>query len=115
MQMQITPDTVKRERFGGIVATVKSVSAYPVTSTTVATKVGNAELAETLTSKTVKVEVIASLVAEPTNTTGYKWSSSKGPNMKLTPGTTTAVRVKVEEQAPITFLLPFLREWSGIQ
>lgn len=115
MQMQITPDTVKRERFGGIVATVKSVSAYPVTSTTVATKVGNAELAETLTSKTAKVEVIASLVAEPTNATGYKWSSSKGPNMKLTPGTTTAVRVKVEEQAPITFLLPFLREWSGIQ
>lgn len=24
-------------------------------------------------------------------------------------------RVKVEQQAPITFLLPFLREWSGIQ
>lgn len=115
MQMQITPDTVKRERFGGIIATVKSVSAYPVTLSAVATKVGNGELAETLTSKTAKVEVIASLVAEPNNTTGYKWSSSKGPDLKLTPGTTTTARVKVEEQAPITFLLPFLREWSGIQ
>jgi HlyD family secretion protein len=35
--------------------------------------------------------------------------------MKMTPGTTADVRVKVEEQAPITFLLPFLRKWSGIQ
>ena len=113
--MQITPDTVKRERFGGIVATVKSVSPYPVTSSTVATKVGNAELAETLTNKTAKVEVVASLLEESSNTSGYHWSSSRGPDMKLTPGTTTAVRVKVEEQAPITFLLPFLREWSGIQ
>lgn len=34
--------------------------------------------------------------------------------MKLTAGTTTALRVTVEERAPITFLLPFLREWSGL-
>ena len=115
MKMQITPDTVKRERFGGIVATVKSVSVYPVTSFTVASKVGNAELADTLTNKTAKVEIVADLMAQTSNTSGYKWSSSKGPEMKLTPGTTAFVRVKVEEQAPITFLLPFLREWSGIQ
>lgn len=115
MKIQITPDTVKRERFGGILAVVKSVSAYPVTSTRAASKLGNAELADRLTEKTAKVEVIAELISEPSNVSGYKWSSSKGPDMKLTPGTTTALRVKVEEQAPITFLLPFLREWSGIQ
>lgn len=94
---------------------VKSVSAYPVTSTRAASKLGNAELADRLTEKTAKVEVIAELISEPSNVSGYKWSSSKGPDMKLTPGTTTALRVKVEEQAPITFLLPFLREWIGIQ
>ena len=115
MKIQITPDTVKRERFGGIVAMVKSVSAYPVTSTRAASKLGNAELADRLTEKTAKVEVIAELISEPSNVSGYQWSSSKGPDMKLTPGTTTALRVKVEEQAPITFLLPFLREWTGIQ
>ncbi|MEP0857583.1 NHLP bacteriocin system secretion protein [Trichocoleus sp. DQ-U1] len=115
MTIQITPDTVKRERFGGVVAKVKSVSAYPVTSTSAGSKLGNAELADTLTGKTAKVEVIAELMPEPSNFSSYKWSSSKGPDMKLTPGTTTALRVKVEERAPITFLLPFLREWSGIQ
>ncbi|HBB34607.1 MAG TPA: NHLP bacteriocin system secretion protein [Cyanobacteria bacterium UBA8803] len=115
MKMQITPDTVKRERFGGIVATVKSVSPYPVTSTTAASKLGNAELADAIAGKTPKVEVIAELVPESSNVSGYKWSSSKGPDTKLTAGTTTALRVTVEERAPITFLLPFLREWSGLQ
>jgi HlyD family secretion protein len=115
MTMQITPDTVKRERFGGIVATVKSVSSYPVTSSTVATKVGNAELAESLTGKTAKVEIVANLGTDDRNPSGYQWSSSKGPNLKLTAGTTTNVKVNVEEQAPIAYLLPFLREWSGIK
>lgn len=115
MKVQITPDTVKRERFGGIVGTIKSVSAYPITSTRATSTVGNPELADTLTGKAAKVEVVAELIPKAGNASGFKWSSSKGPNMKLTPGTTMNARVTVEERAPITFLLPFLREWSGIQ
>jgi HlyD family secretion protein len=115
MKVQITPDTVKRERFGGIVGTVKSVSPYPVTSSSAASKIGNPELADTLTGKSVKIEVVVLLQPEATNISGYKWSSSKGPDSKLTSGTTSSVRVIVEERAPITFMLPFLREWSGFQ
>jgi HlyD family secretion protein len=55
------------------------------------------------------------LVGESGNASGYRWSSSKGPDSKLTAGTTASVRITVEERAPITFLLPFLREWSGFQ
>lgn len=115
MKVQITPDTVKRERFGGIVGMVKAVSPYPVTSSRAASKLGNPELADTLTGKSAKVEVMVLLQPEATNASGYKWSSSKGPADKLTSGTTSSVRVTVEERAPITFLLPFLREWSGFQ
>lgn len=115
MKVQITPDTVKRERFGGIVGTVKAVSSYPVTPSSAASKLGNPELADTLTGKAAKVEVVVTLQPEATNASGYKWSSSKGPDSKLTSGTTSSVRVTVEERAPITFLLPFLREWSGFQ
>lgn len=115
MKVQLTPDTVKRERFGGIVGTVKSVSPYPITTSRAAAKLGNSDLAETLTGKAARVEVVVDLQSEPSNVSGYKWSSSKGPDSKLTPGTTASIRVTVEEQAPITFLLPFLREWSGFQ
>lgn len=115
MKVQITPDTVKRERFGGIVGTVEAVSPYPVTPGSAASKLGNPELADTLTGKVAKVEVVVSLQPETTNISGYQWSSSTGPDSKLTSGTPSSVRVTVEERAPITFLLPFLREWSGFQ
>jgi HlyD family secretion protein len=115
MMVQLTPDTVKRERFGGIVGKVKSVSAYPVSAARAVAKLGNPELAETLTGKSAKVEVEVELVPEPQNASGYRWSSSKGPESRLTSGTTAAVQVTVEERSPITFLLPFLREWSGFK
>ena len=115
MPIQITPDTVKRERFGGIVGSITSVSAFPVTKEGAASVVGNPEVAENLIAQAgPKIEAIAKLELDPSTFSGYQWSSSKGPQLKMTPGTTTTARVKVEERSPITFILPILREWSGI-
>jgi HlyD family secretion protein len=115
MSIQITPQTVKRERFGGVVGKVIEVSRFPITSETVAHEIGNAELAETLSKKREGlIQVSAELALDPATPTGYQWSSSTGPTNKITPGTTTTVRVKVEERAPITFVLPILRSVSGL-
>ena len=48
MNIMITPDTVKREQFGGILGSVTSVSSFPVTNQSAADLLGNAELAEAL-------------------------------------------------------------------
>ena len=115
MSIQITPQTVKRERFGGIVGKVTKVSRFPITSETVAHEIGNTELADTLAKKREGlIQVSAQLVRDPHTPSGYQWSSSTGPTSKITPGTTTIVRVKVEERAPITFVLPILRSTSGL-
>jgi HlyD family secretion protein len=115
MSIQITPQTVKRERFGGVVGKVTEVSRFPITSETVAHEIGNAELAETLSKKREGlIQVSAELALDPATPSGYQWSSSTGPTNKITPGTTTTVRVKVEERAPITFVLPILRSVSGL-
>lgn len=116
MQMQITPQTVKRERFGGIVGTVANVSSFPITKEAVAKEVGNPELATALVSQKQDgvIQVLGNLELNPKTASGYKWSSSAGPHIKLSSGTTTLVRVTVEERAPITFVLPILRSVSGI-
>jgi HlyD family secretion protein len=114
MKIQITPQTVKREQFGGIMATVKAVSAFPVTQDGAVALLGNEELVKSLSSKGPMLEVTAELQSNPENFSGYEWSSSKGPQLKLTPGTTAEARVAVEERAPITFLLPILRSFSGV-
>ncbi|MEG3969637.1 NHLP bacteriocin system secretion protein [Microcoleus sp. T2B6] len=116
MMISITPDTVQRERFGGIVGKVTAVSPLPVTAEGTAALIGNSEVAKNLTGETgAAIQVTVNLETEERNPTGYKWSSSKGPNSKITPGTTATVRVTIEEQAPITFLLPFLRELVGMK
>jgi HlyD family secretion protein len=116
MTLQITPQTVKRERFGGVVGTITSISSFPITQDAAASVVGNPEVVQGLVSDKQEgvIQVFAELKPDTTTFTGYQWSSSKGPNLKISPGTTTTARVKVDERAPITFLLPILRSTSGI-
>ena len=116
MKVQITPETVKRERFGGIVGTVTSVSAFPITKEAATNLIGNPEIVAGLVSNKQDgvMQVFAELEPDSTTFSGYKWSSSTGPQLKISPGTTTVVRVKVEERAPITYVLPILRSVSGI-
>jgi HlyD family secretion protein len=114
MKLQITPTTVKREQFGGILGTVADVSAFPVTKEGASSLVGNPELLQNLMSQGPQLAVFAELQPDTSTFSGFRWSSSKGPQMKMSSGTTTSVRVTVEEQAPITFVLPILKSWSGI-
>jgi HlyD family secretion protein len=116
MTLQITPQTVKRERFGGIAGTVTNVSAFPITKESAASVIGNPEVVEGLAAdkRDGLIQIYGDLKVDSATPSGYKWSSSTGPQMKITSGTTTTVRVKVEERAPITYALPILRSFSGI-
>jgi HlyD family secretion protein len=114
MKLQITPSTVKRERFGGIIGTVTRVSAFPITKEGATHTVGNPEITEDLIAQGPHLQVFAELQQDASTFSNYQWSSSKGPQMKMSPGTTTSVRVTVEEQAPISFVFPIFKSWSGI-
>lgn len=114
MEIQITPDTVERSRFGAILGQITSVLPFPVTKDKITSIARNDDVIASLIGEEVKIEAIAQLELDPDSFSGYKWTSSGGPNLEITSGTTTTVRVLIEERAPITFVLPFLREWSGI-
>ena len=116
MTLQITPQTVKRERFGGILGNVTAVSSFPITKESAVSVVGNAEVMEGLISQKSDglIQVSANLMTDPSTVSGYRWSSSRGPAIKISPGTTTVVRVKVEDRVPITYIFPILRAISGV-
>jgi len=105
---------VQRERFGGIRGTVTSVSAIPVTTEGAASTLGNAELVRSLMPDGVFIEVQTRLETDARTPSGYLWTSSRGPDTRITPGLTLSSRVTLEGRAPITYLLPILRETSGI-
>jgi HlyD family secretion protein len=89
------------------------VSPFAVTTEAVTNVVGNAEVAQTLSGGGSKIEVFAELAADGSSPTGFGWTSGKGPDVKVTAGTTGGVRATIEYRRPITFIIPILRHWSG--
>ncbi|HAC65798.1 MAG TPA: NHLP bacteriocin system secretion protein [Cyanothece sp. UBA12306] len=115
MRILITPDTVKPERFGGIIGQITDISTFPVTSQGVASLIGHPEMAKKLIGQEGgKLEILAKLESDPQTFSGYKWSSSTGPQLNISSGTTTTVKVIIEERTPISFILPIIREWTGV-
>ncbi|MEH2184074.1 NHLP bacteriocin system secretion protein [Nostoc sp.] len=114
MTVQVTPSVVKRDRFGGIVGVITNVSPFPVTTQDITAQVGNEDLAKSLAnSNAARVQVQVQLQKDPNTVSGYKWSSSNGPALKISSGTTTQVRVKVGEVTPISYIIPIFRSWTG--
>jgi NHLM bacteriocin system secretion protein len=113
MEVRITPVTIERERYGGIIGKVISVSPFPVTTDAITNVVGNAEVAQSLSAGGSKIEVFAELDENPSSPTGYRWTSGRGPDIKVTAGTTGDVRATVEDRRPLALVIPILRRWSG--
>jgi HlyD family secretion protein len=112
--MEVVPDTVKRERYGGIIGTVRAASQMPVSRGAVAAAFGNADLADRLLTDPPCIEITVEFDRDPASFSGLRWTTSHGPEMKISPGTTTVGRVTLERRAPITYVLPYLRSASGI-
>lgn len=107
MRVQITPDTVSREQFGGIVGTVVSVSKFPISPEGVSITIGNAAIAQNIIGQAGgKIEIAIELQRDPTTPTGYRWSSSSGPAEAIPTGTLTNTRIVLETRSPLSFIFP---------
>lgn len=115
MEVRVSPSTVDQKRYGSIRGVVDSVSEYPITLEAVVNAIGNQQVATQLTDGGFEIEASVRLVPEPKNPSGFAWTSQQGPEVEITSGTTTAVWVTYENRPPISFVMPKLREWSGLE
>ena len=135
MRVEVTPNLLTerrfggtRERFGGIVGTVKNVSQETITPEEVTSLVGNSQLAEALMVNPVPysapdpgeatnlpvVQVEVRLERDPDSITGFKWESGKEPPQPIPEGSIGEARVTVEKRSPVNYLIPLLRWITGI-
>lgn len=125
MTVQVTPTTVKREEYGGIVGKVTQISEFPVTQQGAASLVGNPDILPEVLSEGAYLAVYTDLETLPSQSSTanstqvdskqkYRWSSSKGPDQAITAGTTTSARITVEEKTPISYVIPILKSWAGL-
>ncbi|MCP3981085.1 MAG: NHLP bacteriocin system secretion protein [bacterium] len=112
--VHVSPVTVERERFGSIVGKVTRVSSRGVTLAHAGAVIGNMEMAETMIAGGYRIEVEAELEVDPQTVSEFAWTSPRGPDLRITPGTTTQTRVVVDERKPITYIIPALKQSTGI-
>jgi len=112
MKIEISPSIVKQEEYGFILGIVTFVSQFPITSQSMTSIVENPTLVKTFLKRvgTAPIEVRADLIPDPNTPSGYKWSSSRGPNLKIQPGTLCSASVTVEEKRPISLVIPMLKK-----
>lgn len=114
MQALIIPSTIKEEEFGSILGIVTSVSAYPETKTNMVALLKNNELATEFLNKGTLLATHIKLIKDEKTFSGYAWSSSKGPKLKISAGTLANARITIKNKQPFALFIPALKKLSGI-
>lgn len=112
MEALVTPTTVERDIYGSISATVVSVSELPASRAELENRLNNDELVEQMLSAGAPIEVVIDMKTDPSTVSGLDWSSSDGPPVKITPGTTALATINVREVAPIQLVIPIVETWA---
>jgi len=110
MTMLIAPSVAKREEYGVLLGEVVSVSAFPATPRGMLHILENEKLVELLTKNGPPIKVRARVIKDPNSFSGFKWTSGEGAPVKLQSGTMCKAEVVVEEQKPISLIIPYFKK-----
>lgn len=113
LDVDLALSNVKREEFGYLRGTVRWVAEYPASPAALMRNFENETLVQSLTRSGAVTEVRVALERDAATPSGFRWTSSKGPEAKLTPGSLGTVRIVTRRQAPLALILPYLRAKGG--
>ena len=109
MRVRVSPVAFPKERYGSIVGQVISVAEFPVSQAAAANSIGNRQLAQELLAGGRVIEARIALQRSETSPTGYQWTSEKGPDAVILPGTTATLLVTYRRQKPLVRLSTLYR------
>ncbi|MFM7265064.1 MAG: efflux RND transporter periplasmic adaptor subunit, partial [Cyanobium sp.] len=117
--VRITPTTTKAQRHGGIRGRILNLRTLPVSREGLRQRLGLESLVQTVqpagsAGNDPLIEAVTSLQRNPATRSGFDWGGGPGPDLRLTPGTGTEVSVLVEYRQPISYVIPLLRDITGI-
>lgn len=114
MDAEISPSTAKREEYGFIRGKVTFVSDYPATTSGMMTLLENDTLVSSLRGRGMVTEIDVRIERDASTPSGFRWSSSRGPDTPITPGTLCSAQIITRTQRPIALVLPFLKHVTGL-
>ena len=113
MEAQLAPVSVKKEAFGMIVGNVTSVSAMPATPQLLLRILQNPTLVAEFSQQGAPIYAVVDLKIA-TNTSGFQWTSRKGPEMRMTSGTLCEGTITLTTRSPMSLVLPLVKNSIGL-
>jgi HlyD family secretion protein len=114
MEAQVSPSTVKREEYGYIRGQVAFVADYPATTASLMRNFQNEQLVSAMFERGPVTEVRVALERDANARSGFRWSSPGGPPVRISAGTLAMTEVVTRRRAPLTLVVPLLRETLGV-
>jgi HlyD family secretion protein len=108
--VHISPSDTEPYRIGYMLGVVEKVGLYPATMAQLLNWYKNEDLAKTLTKNQAMGTVRIRLVDDPKDPTGTKWTGKVPERIHITTGRLCTIEVIVEERAPISYVLPYVRK-----
>lgn len=113
MVVRVIPSTENWQESGFIIGRVVTISETPVTMQRLQRLLHNDALSQSLMSSGAAYLVEVSL--ETANTpSGFKWTTARGSAQPVTTGMLATGRITVDEQRPISLVIPMLRSSFGL-
>ena len=111
MTARIFPTTAEKETYGCMKGRVDHISEYPVTKEGFRRVVGDSQMIEFAMSKGEQ-KLLAKIVpeADPGLPSGFKWSSSIGPDHAILAGTLSDAQIIIGSRRPIDLIIPGISE-----
>lgn len=114
MKALVAPKNIQKEEYGSMKATVLHVSSFPEAGESILAVLNNPELTKSFIEKGAPTAVWVRVKQDPRTVSGYLWSSSKGPQEKITPGMLADIRITVREQPPFSLIIPMFKKLLGV-
>jgi len=106
MSVELNPAAFRPEEYGYMLGRVESVSELPATLEGMQRVLKNEQLARELIQSGVPFEVRVTLLADKSTPSGYRWSSSQGPDAEINAGMLLSAAVIVDRVRLINLAIP---------
>jgi HlyD family secretion protein len=113
MPVALSVSTAPREEFGFLMGKIRWVAEVPSTPEGMMYTLKNKQLVTNLSNNAAPIEVVVELERDSATPSGYRWSSSRGPDLKINGGTLTQADIELRGLPLLSLVIPPLRQiWT---
>lgn len=107
MEVELSPESVRREQSGFLLGRVAAVSQYPIAFDELFRLIGDETMAKEISHQQALAEVRVELIPDEGNPGTYQWSSGTSPDYRINSRDLCSAAIVTDHQRPVDLFLPW--------